>query len=328
MENLIYYPSFEPHDVDWLKYALVYIDQFSPIIPERGKSTISNTFKEILDKTDLIKIQEPKWHHGENAATKVLREIEYIESHPEQFRDKFNVVNIDRTWKDKNNWNYELYEEKFNFIFENECINKGLGARTNIGLQTSKELAQLYMTFLAEEIAFENLGNPITDAIEFDQLTTYLRAKSPKTDRLLNSARAIVKLKLPQDIRGIDIEKFIEFREKDEIKKLRTSFNNSLNKFYESLEDSHSPEQYIKTVESTNKEFVKEIGLFFGGLVSTTLGGIILINNPTNVELAKQVIDGTILTIGGGIAIAKAWSHGKNKRRARKFLSRVNQIGQ
>src|SRR5690606_41203952 len=110
-------------------------------------------------------------------------------------------------------------------------------------------------------------------------------------------------------------------------KELRKSFNSSLNKFYESLEDDFNPNQYIKDIQETNAELTKEISLFFGGAISTTLGGMILINNPDNLEATKQIIEGTILSIAGISAINKAWSDGKEKRHARKFISKVSQIG-
>lgn len=327
MKNLIYYPTFEPQDIDWLKYALIYIDQFSPIVPDSGKSELSDDFKKLRDKTDLVDIYEPKWWQGDNAANKAIKEIEFIESHPELFRDKLKVVNINKTWRDPNNWRFEIYEEKFNVAFKHQCIEMGLGIESRNGIITSKELAQVFMTFLAEEIAFERVGNPITDSTEYDQLSTYLRAKNPSNENLISSAKTTVNISLPNDIRKIGIDKIIKFRNNSGINELRKAFNQTLSKFYQSLEDDFDPNTYIKSLETTNIELVKEIGLFFGGAVSATLGAMILLSNPDNLEMIKQIIEGTILTIGGITAINKAWSDGNEKRYARKFISRIQQIG-
>lgn len=326
MDKLIYYPNFEPRDIDWLKYALIYIDQFSPIIPESGKGSLTSDFKRIENETDLVEILKPQRWQGDSATTKALKEIEYIESHPDQFIDILGVININSTWKDPQNWNFELYEEKFNDQFKSVCLRKGLGRESKKGILISKEVAQLYMTFLADEIAFEKVANPITDSTQYDKLSNYLRAKNPKKEKQLNAAKTIVKISLPQNIRNIDLKKFIEFRKDTGIKELRQSFNNSLNKFYESLEDDFKPDDYIRNLESTNTELKKEIGLFFGGLISTTLGGIILMNNPDNLEATKQIVEGTILAIAGLSAINKAWSDGKEKNQARKFISKINEI--
>jgi len=44
MKDLIYYPTFEPRDLNWIKYALIYIDKFSPIIPDPGKTELSELY--------------------------------------------------------------------------------------------------------------------------------------------------------------------------------------------------------------------------------------------------------------------------------------------
>jgi hypothetical protein len=36
LKKLIYYPSFEAEDINWLKFALLYIDVLKPIIPRSG----------------------------------------------------------------------------------------------------------------------------------------------------------------------------------------------------------------------------------------------------------------------------------------------------
>ena len=274
----------------------------------------------------MIKIHKPEWAQGERAATKVLREIEHIESHPEQFIKILGTEDINKTLKDSNNWNFELYEEKFNLVFKRECIKKELGKESKNGILTSKELAQLYMTFLAEEIAFEKVANPITDSQEYDLLTNYLRGKNPRKENMLNCAKTIVTISLPQNIKNIKLEKFIEFRKDSGIKELRQIFNQSISKFYESLEEDFAPDQYIHSLKTISTELIKEIGLFFGGVASSTLGAIILIANPTNIEAVKQIIEGTILIVSGVTAINKAWSDGQEKRHVRKFLSKIKQI--
>ena len=94
MDKLIYYPSFEPRDIDWLKYALIYVDQFSPIIPKSGKGTLSSDFRSIENETDLVKILEPKWWQGDNAATKALKEgqIDVLVTAP---INKYNIQSED-----------------------------------------------------------------------------------------------------------------------------------------------------------------------------------------------------------------------------------------
>lgn len=326
MKNLIYYPSFEPTNIDWIKYALIHIDEFSPIIPESGKTIISNLFRRINNDTDLIRVHKPEWRQGDNAATKALKEIEFIEKHPEQYRDKLQKANIIRTWTDKRNWDFKLYEEKFNIPFKYECIEKGIGIECDGGLMTSKELAEFYMTFLAEEIAFEKQGNPITDSKEMNNLSTYLRSKNPKNEQLLKAASTTIKTSLPKNIENISIEKLIQFRNDSGVSELRKSFNENLDSFYNALEEDFDPVIYLENLKRTNSELTKEVILFFGGATASVLGGLILVKNPDNLELTKQVLEGTLLMIGGLSSINKAWGEGDNRRHARKFINKIKEI--
>lgn len=326
MKNLIYYPTFEPTDRNWLKYALIYIEKFTPIIPQTAYSELSNEYKAIIEETDLVHIHEPKWWQGDHASTKALKEIAFIEKNPEQYRDKLKSVNINRVWKNPENWNFEIYDEKFNFPFKDRCIEMGLGKPTKKGLMTSKELAQVFMTFLVNEVAYETGLSPITDSNEYDNLSTYLRAKNLRQEDIVQSAKTVIDLNLPNNIESIPIDKFIEFRNNTEINELRKTFNSSLNKFYESIEEDFDSSKYVKSLEELNKQLVKEIVLFFGGVSTAFLGGLILIEDFSRIKLLKEIIQGSIIGITGGSALRKSWGVTEEKRNARKFLTKINQI--
>jgi len=62
MMNLIHYPSFESKDLEWLKFALTYIESFSPIIPDTGEVFLSDLYKQLQDETDLLKIHRPNYN--------------------------------------------------------------------------------------------------------------------------------------------------------------------------------------------------------------------------------------------------------------------------
>ena len=44
MNNSIYYPNFEIENENWLKFALLYVDTFRPIIPDERKNELSDLF--------------------------------------------------------------------------------------------------------------------------------------------------------------------------------------------------------------------------------------------------------------------------------------------
>lgn len=326
MKNLIYYPTFEPQDLSWIKYSLIYLDGFSPIIPETGQSTLSRQFREIKDNTDLINEEKPKWWHGDNAATKVIKELENVFAHPEQYRDKLNSINPVRQFKDQSQWNFKLYEEKFNVPFKYFCLEEELAKETNGGILLSKELAEFFMTYLADEMAFDLKTSPITDNPNLDRLSSYLRVRG--NEELLQAANTVINISLPTTLSQLDIQKLIEFRNDTSIQDLRKSFNKELNDYIENIENEFDITEFAKHLEKTNKEFVKEMGLFFGGLATATLGGIVLLQNsePNYIELAKAMVEGTSLIIGGGYSMGQSWKLNADRRNARKFISKIENL--
>ena len=44
----MYYPNFEIQDQNFLKFALLYIDEISPIIPENARETLSDPMRDAL----------------------------------------------------------------------------------------------------------------------------------------------------------------------------------------------------------------------------------------------------------------------------------------
>lgn len=327
MKNLIYYPTFEPQELNWIKYALIYIDNFSPIIPDSGRSNLTDLYWKLED-CKLVGSIKPEWNQGDIASTKVLKEIEFIQLHPEQYRDKLNNVNVVRAFKDKGQQKYKLYDEKFNTTFKDYCLEEKFAQECDGGMLISKELGYLYMTFLVDEIAFIKKASPITDNPKLDLLSTYIRTKSIETEERIQAVNTIVDQYLPERIENIDINRLIKFRMDSGIEELRHKFNAALDAFYEAFENNSDISTFLKTLETINKDFIKEIGLFFGGLISISLGGLVVINNPisTSLESVQMIADGTIFTVGGIISIAKSWELNSNRRKARKFLIKLDSI--
>ncbi|MBN7575667.1 MULTISPECIES: hypothetical protein [Clostridium] len=54
MKNILYYPSFEFKDLDWLKFALLYFYEVNLIIPESADENLSEEIQYVYKETDLI----------------------------------------------------------------------------------------------------------------------------------------------------------------------------------------------------------------------------------------------------------------------------------
>lgn len=59
MEPLIYYPTFEPPSDIWLKFSLLYFENFKPIGAYNRRHLISNNFRLVEQETDLVSLYEP-----------------------------------------------------------------------------------------------------------------------------------------------------------------------------------------------------------------------------------------------------------------------------
>src|SRR5436853_588756 len=64
MQEFIYYPGFEVRDVNWLKFALLYLDKLDPIIPESGDEHLTEQYRRIMSETDLIEVHRPSLDEG------------------------------------------------------------------------------------------------------------------------------------------------------------------------------------------------------------------------------------------------------------------------
>lgn len=51
MHKLLYYPDFEIQDQNFLKFALLYIDEIRPIIPDCARQTLSDSMHNIIHNT-------------------------------------------------------------------------------------------------------------------------------------------------------------------------------------------------------------------------------------------------------------------------------------
>lgn len=220
----------------------------------------------------------------------------------------------------------QTLQEKFNVTFKYYCLENKLAKETKGGILLSRELAEFYMTYLADEMAFDLKTSSITDNPKLDRLSSYLRVGGK--NHLLNAANTVINISLPASLYQIDIEKLIEFRNDTSIHELRKSFNKVLNDYLEKLESEFDVSDFAKHLEKANQEFIKEMGLFFGGLTAAALGGTVLLQNasPNYIELAKAMVEGTSLLIGGGYSMNQSWKLNADRRNARKFLSKINNI--
>ena len=98
MNDLIYYPTFEVANRNWLKFALLYVDKLHPIIPESGQDRLSNFTKRVTSETDLIAPYRPSSDEGWRATDDAIDHVDKILRNPLRFSSFFSQPNLIRTW--------------------------------------------------------------------------------------------------------------------------------------------------------------------------------------------------------------------------------------
>lgn len=257
---------------------------------------------------------------------KAIKDVEEILSDTYKNSVLFDTVNLKRTMQNPINWGDTLFQDKYTYDWEYFCRQNNLGKQSDYGLQISSELAMIYMTSLAQEIAFEKDASTITDLKQWDNYTTFKRAKSPNFLNKAKLAETVINVKLPQNLREIDFDKIIAFRNSN--RKFLSAFGTNLNNMYDYIGKGLTSEQFISDHQKIFSEYTKEV-LSLGLRVSAIpLGVWILIDNSQSlgIQYAKEILGGLGVTIGGAFALKKAYKNLEGKRFSKKYLSNLENL--
>lgn len=329
MENLIYYPGFEIIDPNWLKFALLYIDRLNPIIPSSGDDFLSDLHFRLSQETDLIVPHRPEIKEGKNATFDSLKTIDRILRNPERYFRIFGTSQIVDKWKQPENQNYTLFEDKYTYEWDRFCTKEGFAKRSDYGIKIPKELGLIYMTILAQAISESRGVSPITDHKELDKFSILMRDQKYSLKKKFNVAKSVINLKLPSNLHEIGIDKIIAFRNKNNFKAKLKSFHQELNEFLINLEEGSTSFDFVRSFNSIWSDFSDDIVQLGLGTSSFGLGVWILINSKeiTTAQYLKEVVvGGAALTVGSIISIRNTWKKTKTKRYTRKYLADLERL--
>ena len=329
MNNLLYFPAFEPPTDDWLKFAILYVEDFSPIIPEFGERYLSDDYQRIIGETDLITPYSPKYDQGDRASIRFTDFIDGVLRDPYRFANLFNRPNIARDFErfgEGYGRNYEIFNAKFSFTLRNYCLENNFGRETNNGILVSEEFAFIYMAFLAEEIAHEEGKSIITDNNSFDNFLNYRRIHPRHVIDQRNFAQGVLQLAVPQNISTIPIRNLIQFRNSNR-NKIR-AFNSELTNTLNNLENRIDERGFVERFNNIYGELSAEIlgqGL---GMVTIPLGAYILFQDaaPANAEYINQIIAGIGLVLTGAGSISDKWRDCVNRHNCKRYLTNLREL--
>jgi hypothetical protein len=325
VKNLIYYPFLEPPDQEWLKFALLYFDQFEPIIPYNRRGEISDVFKRLLDETDLIHPFSPDYSQGQRASVRTVEEAEKMFRQPER-AFPFRKTNLLKTWTEPSAWDSQLYEEKFSYDFLAFCKENKIGEKTTDGLLLPEELTFMFMTNLAKEISYDREASIITDSIRYDDYTNFSHTLAKKPQRIGTFAKGIINLLVPGNLGEISYANLIKFR-KNHREGIR-SFNVELDNVETSIGQGITKRDFIESFNSIYSDFSKEVIIQGIGVAAIPFAAYILINNPQALaaEYVKETLGGLGFVLGGTYSLGKLWIDKKNKRYCKKYLTNLERL--
>ncbi|MFD2562958.1 hypothetical protein [Aquimarina rubra] len=327
MKNLIYYPNFESSDLEWLKFSLLYLDSFSPIIPDTGIPFLSELYKKLQNETDLLKLQSPGYGAGERATRKAIDYVTKVLQNPHSYANELHSANIIRVWKNPEKQNYTLFDEKFVGQWRWFCEENDFVKDSKFGIDISKDLGQLYMTFLAQEVAYEKEASPITDNKKLDDLSIAIRTKDVTNDNKILVAKSIIEHQLPLDFSEIEIDKVIAIRNSADFKKKQSAFHSELDNAYTKLGKGIDPSEFSKSFNKTLKEWTGELTSLGIKTISYGLSTYVLLENieASSVDYIRKVLEAGLI-LQGGKSLIKNINKNHERKYCRQYLTQLESL--
>ncbi|MDO6819629.1 hypothetical protein [Zobellia sp. 1_MG-2023] len=324
MKKYLYYPNLEPPNTEWLKFSLLYLEKFESIVPYNRQHLISDNYRQISNETDLVELYPPTYQQGERASEKAIWQAEKILERPYRASGRFNRINLYRDWRDRANWNYQIFSEKFSYQFGQFCVANRIGQQNVDGLLLPKELAFMFMTHLAQEISYERDGSIITDNREFDNYTNYSRVFRPSVRKRHEFIKGILNLQVPTNISEISFDKLIEFRNKNRDR--ISEFNRQIELVEDSIGNGLTEQSFIDSFNNANEELMEQILLLGTRASMIPLATYMLISDPNALseEYARNILTSLGIGLGGYFAVKKSLINTQSKRSCKKYLTNVS----
>jgi len=323
MQEVLYYPSFEVQDEDWLKFALLYVDRLCPIIPQSGDKYLSHQFQRVIDSTDLIDPYRPEYDEGCKASEEAIQVVTRLLKYPQLLVEHFGDPQTVDRWRNPFNQRFLLFREKFAWDWLEFTRHENLGRETNHGIYMSRELASIYMTILAQKISDRLDIPPITDDQRADAFAVFTQKTTPVDPDSLTIGRTIVQMAVPERLSDIPVSQIIEFRNGKSFKARLHAFHHELQRHIDSVENGTATGNFFRTRGTALSDISDELASLGGRTVPVLVGIWLLLRaaEPALPDVAKQIAAATGATILSVISIRNYVRNSQERRFTRKFLA-------
>jgi hypothetical protein len=337
MENLVYYPTFEVSRIDWLKFALLYIDSLQPIIPESADGELSDLFNRIHDETDLLNIHRPDLDEGMMASLDAMEYVERIIHPPlayaakgqHRFGRHNEVPGFVLEWSQPARQNFILFGEKYTADFEHYCLVNHFATRCEQGLRMHDQLAGAYMTFLAQAIGDSQGVSTITDVPDLNRLFLGMRkanalGANTGTQNRVAFAKAVISLKIPANLSEVPIDRILKLRNNNSFRNSQKEFQRQVRLSLSGLEEGQSPDTFIRSLEHASDEFMPRILALASSSASVAMSVWLPRNDAVSPILTALA---PCLSVAASIVYLRtSWTHTKPQRMARRYLADISKL--
>lgn len=340
---MLYYPGFEAQDINWLKFALLYLDEIRPIIPmipyDRETYLSSHTIQ-IIEETNLIRPYQPDYDEGAWASQKAIEEFDQYLQNPRIYGGRFGYpyrstsnYTISEEWRNPLRQNYILYNGKFSHDFYEYCLSEGIASECNVGIRIHEDFAYLYMSFLAERISILQEMDSITDSSKYNNLLLNRNKKIAKRNHIeLQYAQSNIEINLPKNITQIPLNTIIELRSSNDFNQLRYAYVREIKNLIVAKENN-TPGYSLTDLLSYKSDFIKICENSFemlGSIILTTYGINQLLNGNLdsasflNVAAGAYIDSRTIPNFINNLPHSITNIH--EKHLTRKYLAQINNL--
>lgn len=308
-KEVLYYPTIEFFDETWLKASLCIWDKIYRIVPPSYNPKDSGEVKIAVDNG---LVEDIRLNKSDLAQTAELFEL-YLDDAP-------IVPAAVEGWE---NINVRLHHEKVDARILPILESMAKKFDPDGFLSISKEVANIYMLFLADVVSKRRCINKLTDDGDMFAIMHYF-ANDANFDELIYNEEAkettsslVIASLLPKDLQYMNINEVIKFREKTD--ESRIAFRQSIDELVSELchiEDTDFVKERItefqKNIEKNNKAIIKQAGKglkdFAYSLLSiglpTSMSALTLLSDGNNVYDLTQI--GNACFIGVVSALANA----------------------
>jgi hypothetical protein len=332
MTEILYYPGFEIEDEEWLKFALLYMNEVQTIVPYEADRFLSDRHKWLKNSTNLIRSCRPSYEEGEKSTYESIEIFQRLMENPIRRAGIVGEINILEYWRQPTLQETELYRDKFSPALTEFFDDYGICHRTENGIKVPRQLALIYMSVFAHNIG-DHRGIPVITDIGMQRSISRINNKAwsfnPAFEEL-QVMKKVIELQIPTDLSNIPLEAVIRLRNKESFRKKLFAFHSAINQFT-NTPNMRLTERNCRFINEYLNESVfdltSEITGYLSSTVSTALGiGLVFANNGSDIELVKELMGLGFLS-NGSIQIYNKIQQTHGRYLAARYLTDLKKLG-